>query len=97
MTNKSVCVCVCVCVCVYKGSSTTQNGVMCVLSHVRLWDPRDCSHQAPLSMEFFRQEYWNGLSFPFPANFPDPGIKSASPVPSALQADSLPAEPNGEP
>ena len=45
--------------------------------------------QAPLSMEFFRQEYWNGLPFPSPGYLPDPGIKSGSP---ALQAESLPSE-----
>ena len=28
-------------------------------------DPMDCSHQAPLSTEFSRQEYWSGLSIPF--------------------------------
>ena len=27
-------------------------------------------------MEFFRQEYWSGLPFPFPGDFPDPGIES---------------------
>ena len=31
-----------------------------------LCDPMDCSPQAPLSMEFSRQEYWNGLPFPSP-------------------------------
>ena len=36
--------------------------------------------QAPLSMEFSRQEYWNGLLFPTPWNLPDPGIKPASPA-----------------
>ena len=30
---------------------------------------------APLSMEFSRQEYWSGLSFPSPGNFPSPGIE----------------------
>ena len=29
-------------------------------------------------MEFFRQEYWNGLPFPSPGDLPDPGIKPAS-------------------
>ena len=47
------------------------------------------AHQAPLSMEFSRQEYWNGLLFPSPGDLPDPGIKPGSP---ALQADSLPSE-----
>ena len=42
--------------------------------------------QAPLSMGFSRQEYWSGLPFPFPGDFPDPGIEPGSP---ALQADSL--------
>ena len=41
-------------------------------------------------MEFSRQEYRNGLPFPLPEGLPDPGIKPASPVSSALKADSLP-------
>ena len=43
--------------------------------------------QAPLSMEFSRQEYWSGLPFPSPEDLPDLGIQPRSP---ALQADSLP-------
>ena len=43
-------------------------------------------HQAPLSMEFSRQEYWSGLPFPSPGDLPDPGIEPRS---SVLQADSL--------
>ena len=31
--------------------------------------------QAPLSMGFFKQEYWNGLSCPPPGDLPGPGIK----------------------
>jgi len=50
--------------------------------------------QAPLFMEFSRQEYWSGLPFPSPGDLPDPGIESMSP---ALQADSLPSEPPGKP
>ena len=46
--------------------------------------------QAPLSMGFSRQEYWNGLPFPSPGDLPDPGIESCSP---GLQANSLPSEP----
>ena len=30
--------------------------------------------QAPLSMEFSRQEDWCGLPCPFPSDFPDPGL-----------------------
>ena len=50
--------------------------------------------QAPLSMGFFRQEYWSGLSFPPPGDPPSPGIEPASPVSPALQEDSLPVEPS---
>ena len=38
------------------------------------------ARQAPLSMEFSRQEYWGGLPFPSPGNLPDPGINPASPA-----------------
>ena len=41
-----------------------------------------------------RQEYWCGLLFPSPGDLPDPVIEPESP---ALQADSLPTEPPGEP
>ena len=44
------------------------------------------THQAPLPLEFSRQEYWSGLPRPPPGDFCDPGIK---PVSAALQADSL--------
>ena len=44
------------------------------------------AHQAPLSMEFSRQEYWNGLPCPPPGDLANPGIKPRS---SKLQADSL--------
>ena len=54
-----------------------------------VYNPIDCSHQAPLSIGFSRQEYWSGLSFSSPGALPDPGIKARSPV---LQADSLPTE-----
>jgi len=54
----------------------------------------DCSHQAPLSMGFSRQEYWSGL---LPADLPDPGIKPASLTSRALQTYSLMLEPSGKP
>ena len=41
--------------------------------------PWTAACQAPLSMEFSRQEYWNGLPWPFPGNLPDPGIELGSP------------------
>ena len=49
------------------------------LSHVQLFaTPWTVAHQAPLSMEFFRQEYWSGLSFPSPGDLRNPGIKHRS-------------------
>ena len=42
------------------------------------------ARQAPLSREFSRQEYWNGLPCPTPGDLPDPGIKPASLMSSAL-------------
>ena len=46
------------------------------------------------SMEFSRPEYWSGWSFPSRGDLPNPGIELRSP---ALQADSLPVEPQGKP
>ena len=45
--------------------------------------------QAFLSMEFSRQEYQSGQTFPSPGDLPDPGLKPRSP---ALQVNSLPSE-----
>ena len=42
------------------------------------------ANQAPLSMEFSRQEYWNGLLFASPGDILSPGIEPRS---SALEAD----------
>ena len=49
--------------------------------------------QAPVSMEFSRQEFWSRLPFTSPGNPSHPGIKPTSPVAPALQADSLPLAP----
>ena len=47
------------------------------LSHAQLLaTPWSVAHQAPLSVEFFRQEYWSGQLFSSPWDIPDPGIKS---------------------
>ena len=43
-----------------------------------LCDPWTAAHQAPLSMEFPRQEYWSGLPFPSPGDLPDPEIEPGS-------------------
>ena len=52
------------------------------------------AHQAPLSMEFSRQEHWSGLPCPLPRDLPDPGIEPKSPT---LQTDSLRSEPPWKP
>ena len=64
--------------------------------------PWTVARQAPLSMEFTRQEYWSRLPFPSSGDRPDPGIDPGSPAQAGdgsptLQADSLPSEPAGEP
>ena len=65
------------------------------LSRVPLFaTPWTVAYQSPLSMGFFRQEYWSGLPFPSPGNFSDPGSEPGSP---ALQADSLLSEPPRKP
>ena len=43
-------------------------------------------------MGFPRQEYWSGWPFPSPGDLPDPGVEHRS---AALQADSIPPEPQG--
>ena len=43
-----------------------------------LCNPMDLAHQAPLSMEFSRQEDWSGLPFLTPGNLPYPRIEPAS-------------------
>ena len=61
------------------------------LSRVRVFvTPWTEAHQAPLSMEFSRQEYWNGLPFASPVDLPDPRIEPRSPT---LRADILLSEP----
>ena len=63
-----------------------------IVAHSRptLCAPMDCSHQAPLSMGFSRQESWSGLPFLSPGDLPNPEIKPGSP---ALRVDSLLSEP----
>ena len=68
------------------------------LGHVQLFAaPWTVASQAPLSMGFFRQEYWNRLSFPPPRDLSDPGIEPLFPAASALQADFFITEPSGKP
>ena len=64
-----------VCVCEYNQ----------LLSHVQLFaTPWTTAPQAPVSVEFSRQEYQIGLPFPMPGDLFDPGIQHASLVFPAL-------------
>ena len=54
---------------------------VCVKSLSFAWlfaTPRTVARQAPLSRGFPRQEYWSGLPFLSPGDFPYPGIEPAS-------------------
>ena len=44
------------------------------------------AHEAPLSMEFSKQEYWSGPPLATPGDLPDPGIEPSSLASPALQA-----------
>ena len=46
--------------------------------------PWTVAHQAPLSVGFPRQEYWDGSSFPSPGDLPEPGIEPTSPASQAV-------------
>ena len=66
------------------------NHLLSHFSHVwlcaTLWT---VAHQAPLPMGFSRQEYWNGLPRPPPADLPYPGIEPTSLMPLALAGKSF--------
>ena len=76
-----------------QGAHRTQRNILLtrlLSSFSSVWffaTPWTIAHQAPLSMEFPKQEYWSGLPFPTPGDLPDPAIE---PMSSALQLDSLP-------
>ena len=92
----SVCVCACACVRVRVRAHAH------VLSHSvvsdSLWPPWTIGCQAPLFMEFSRQEYWSLLPFPTPGYLPNAGIKPSSLACSALAGrlftTALPRKPN---
>ena len=73
-------------------SGLEYGGCLVTKSCLTLATPQTVLWQAPLSMGFSRQEYWSGLPFPSPGDFPHPVIKPRSP---ALWTDSLPAELQG--
>ena len=72
----------------------------------RVWlfaTPWPVARQAPLSIEFSRQEYWSGIRPPPPGDLPHPGTKLESSCSSCIvrqiycQADSLPLSYLGNP
>ena len=68
------------------------------VSRVRLFEtPWTVACQAPLSMKFSRQEYWNGLPFPPPGDLPDWGIEPVSPAASTLTGRFFTTAPPGKP
>ena len=53
--------------------------VFLIVSAVQFFvTPWTITHQPPLFLGLPRQEYWNGLPFPFLAALPDPGIEPTS-------------------
>ena len=79
---QSVCVCVHACTLSY------------VLFFATLWT---AAHQAPLSVEFSRQEFWRGLPFPSPADLPNPGMEPVFPGSPALAGRFFTTEPPEKP
>ena len=65
----------------------------CVWLFVTVWT---VIQQAPLSMEFSRQEYWSGLPCPPPEDHPNPGIKPVSLASPALAGRFFTTEPPGK-
>ena len=57
----------------------------CEFSQVRLFmTSQTIAYQAPLSIKFFSQEYWSGLLFPPPRDFPNPGTEPTTPASPTL-------------
>ena len=90
-----VCVCVRACKRVCTGAQSLS----------RVWlivTPRTVAHQAPLSMQFSRQEYWSGLipgdqPGDQPGDLPHPSIEPMSLASPALAGGFFPTAPPGKP
>ena len=57
---------------------------ICLSSVCFFATPWTVAHQTPLSMGFFRQEYWSGLPCPPSRHIPNPGIEPMSLTSPAL-------------
>ena len=71
MLKASIYIIICVCV------RSCAQSLSCVQLFTILWT---VACQAPPSMRFSRQEYWNGLPCPPPGDLPDTGIEPVSSV-----------------
>ena len=83
LTCRCMCVCVCVCVCAQLCSA--------------LCNPWTVACQAPLFMEYSRQEYHSGMPFPPPGDLPNPGIQTTFLGYPALAGRFFTTEPPGKP
>ena len=86
------CVCVCVCVCV---RALSRGWVFC--GFMNCSPPGSSAHQAPVPVEFSRQEYWSGIHFLLQGIFPIQGSNLHLLYHLHWQADSLPLPPSGNP
>ena len=68
--------------------------LICLILSNSFVSPWTVAHKTPLSKGFSRQEYWCGLPFISPGDFPDPGIELVS---LALADDSLLLSHQGSP
>ena len=59
--------------------------------------PWTIAHEAPLSMGFSSQEYWNRLPFPTSGDLSHPGTEPKSPMAPALAGRFFTTEPSGKP
>ena len=81
----------------YFGNASSFPCVLSRLSHVRLSvTPWTVAYQAPLSMGFSRQEYWNGLPFLLQGIFPTQGLNPHLLCLLHWHAGSLPLAPPGK-
>ena len=62
-----------------------------------LFKPVGIACRAPLTMEYFKQEYWSGLPFPPPGDLPKLRIKHESPASLALVGRYFSTVPPGKP
>ena len=81
-------------VCIKNRSLLLYKSVSRVPLFVTLWT---AACQAPLSMEFSRQEYWSGLPFPTPSDLPNSGIEPTFLTSPILAGRFFTTEPLGKP